>query len=95
MPVLRIEHPVPDFDGWKAAFDNDPLGREQSGVRRYSVLRPVDDPNYVLVDLEFNSRADAEAMRAALTEMWRRVEAEGLIGSQRAQIVDTVETMEY
>jgi hypothetical protein len=95
MPILRIEHPVPDFDGWRAAFDNDPLGREQSGVRRYSVLRPVDDPNYVLVDLEFNSRADAEAMRAALTEMWRRVEAEGLIGSQRAQIVDTVETMEY
>jgi hypothetical protein len=95
MPILRIEHPVPDFDGWKAAFDSDPLGREQSGMRRYSVLRPVDDPNYVLVDLEFDSRDEALAMRAALTEMWRGVEAQGLIGNQRAQIVEAVETREY
>jgi hypothetical protein len=95
MPILRIEHPVPDFDAWKAAFDNDPLGREQSGVRRYQVLRPIDDPNYVLVDLEFDNPGDAETTRVALTEMWRRVEAEGLIGSQRAQIVETVETREY
>jgi hypothetical protein len=26
MPILRIEHPVPDFDAWKTAFDSDPLG---------------------------------------------------------------------
>jgi hypothetical protein len=95
MPILRIEHPVADFDAWKAAFDGDPLGRERSGVRRYRVLRPVDDPNYVLVDLEFDTSSDAEAMRAALSEMWRRVEAEGLIGGQRAQIVEAVETREY
>lgn len=95
MPILRIEHPVADFDAWKAAFDGDPLGREQSGVRRYQVLRSVDDPNYVLVDLEFDDGSEAEAMRAALVEMWRGVEAEGLIGSQRAQIVDPMETCEY
>lgn len=29
MHVLRIEHPVPDFDAWKEAFDNDPVRREQ------------------------------------------------------------------
>jgi len=34
MHILRIEHPVPNFDAWKKAFDSDPLGREQSGVRR-------------------------------------------------------------
>jgi hypothetical protein len=26
--ILRIEHPVPDFDGWKKAFDSDPVGLE-------------------------------------------------------------------
>jgi hypothetical protein len=95
MPILRIEHPVADFDAWKAAFDSDPLGREQSGVRRYCVLRPVDDANYALVDLEFDDASDAESMRAALTEMWRLVEAEGLVGGQRAQIIEAVETREY
>lgn len=25
MPILRIEHSVPDFSGWKHAFDSDPV----------------------------------------------------------------------
>ena len=61
MAILRIEHPVPDFDAWKAAFDSDPVGRQRGGVRRYRVLRPVDDPNFVLVDLEFDSSSEAES----------------------------------
>ena len=44
MTILRIEHPVRDFDIWKEAFDADPVGRERSGVRRCRVMRPVDDP---------------------------------------------------
>jgi hypothetical protein len=45
MYMLRIEHPVPNFDGWKKAFDSDPVDREKSGVRRYQILRPPDDAN--------------------------------------------------
>jgi hypothetical protein len=41
MYILRIEHPVPDYDTWKASFDSDPIGRERSGVRRYRILRPT------------------------------------------------------
>ena len=43
MHILRIEHAVPDFESWKAAFDGDPIGRERSGVRRYRVMRASDD----------------------------------------------------
>ncbi len=32
MPILRIEHPAPDFDAWKReGFDTDPIGREKGG----------------------------------------------------------------
>jgi hypothetical protein len=31
MPILRIEHAVPDFNGWKRAFDSDPVDRKGSG----------------------------------------------------------------
>jgi hypothetical protein len=51
MFILKIEHPVPDYAGWKKAFDDDPAGRKKSGVRRYRILRPVDNPNYVMIDL--------------------------------------------
>ncbi len=52
---MRIEHPVPNFEGWKEAFDSDPVGRERSGVRRYRISRAVDDPNFVTIDLDFDT----------------------------------------
>jgi hypothetical protein len=48
MYVLRIEHSVPDYEGWKRAFDSDPLGRKKSGVRQYRVLRAVDNQRWTI-----------------------------------------------
>jgi hypothetical protein len=96
MTILHIEHPIRDFDTWKAAFDRDPIGREPSGVRRYRVLRPIDDPNYVMIDLEFDSSREAEVFLAALREVWRSpAAAPALVGSPQARIVEAVETEEY
>ena len=94
MPILQIEHPVPSFDGWKKAFERLPIRREQSGVRRYRILRPVGDSNYVMVDLEFDSQSEAEAFLVALRELWGRVEG-SVMQSPRARIVETVESKEY
>ena len=91
MYVLRIEHPVPDFDRWKKAFDDDPMGRKKSGVRRYQILRPVDDANYALVDLEFDTAGEAEAMLAALRVLWGRVQGTVMTGPQ-AKILEVFET---
>jgi hypothetical protein len=92
--ILRIEHPVPDYDAWKQVFDSDPMGREKSGVRRYRIARAADDPNHVLIDLEFDSSADAEAMHVALQGLWNRV-AGTLISDPRARIVEVTEAKEY
>lgn len=95
MPILQIEHAVRDYDAWKQAFDSDPVARERGGVRRYRVLRPSDDPNYVIVDLDFDSASEAEAFQTALRELWDRVgEDLGLEGT-RARIVEAVESKEY
>lgn len=95
MAILQIEHGVRNYEAWKQAFDSDPVGREQGGVRRYRVMRPTDDPHYVVVDLEFDSAAEAEAFRAKLRDLWDRVGGDlGLEGPQ-ARIVEAVETEEY
>jgi hypothetical protein len=94
MSILRIEHPVPDYGIWKAAFDGDPVGRERSGVRRYQVYRAIDDPNYVLVDLEFDTPGDAEALLGAMRVVWDRV-AGTIMSNPQARIVEAVETREY
>jgi len=94
MPVLRIEHRVPNFDGWKEAFDSDPAGRERSGVRRYQIYRGMDDPNQVMIDLEFDTKGEAEALLAGMREVWSRVEGE-VMWNPQAQIVEIVERKEY
>ena len=96
MPVVQIEHPVRDFDSWKAAFDRDPIGREASGVRRYQIYRPTDDPNFIAVDLELDSQAEAEALKHSLEQLWRSPQAAAaLAGTPRARIVDVVERRAY
>jgi hypothetical protein len=97
MPVVRIEHPVADYDAWKQAFDSDPIGREQIGVRRYRILRSTTDDGgpYVMVDLELDTDEQAQALRAALDELWGRVQPTGLIGDQISRIAELVETREY
>jgi hypothetical protein len=92
--ILRIEHPVRDYDDWKRAFDSDPVGREKSGVRRFEVMRAVDDPNYVLIDLEFDSVGEAEGLLGRMRTVWGRVQGP-LIGNPRVLIVDPVERVEY
>ena len=94
MATLRIEHSVPDFTGWKRAFDSDPADRKGSGVRRYTVSRSVEDPNFVMIDLEFDNSSQAEAVHASLRELWGRVQAEGLIGTPKARIVEIVASKE-
>ncbi len=94
MHVLRIEHPVPEFDAWKEAFDSDPVHRERAGVRSYRILRPIDDRKYVMIDLEFDGSSEAETFLAALRELWGRVEGR-IMESPRARIVEAVESKDY
>ncbi len=68
MTTLHIEHPVTDFGTWKQAFDGFAALRRSAGVRAQVVRRPVDDSRYVLIDLDFDSTADA----AAFLEVLRR-----------------------
>jgi hypothetical protein len=94
MFTLRIEHSVPSFEGWKKAFDGDPVGREKSGVRRYRIQRPINDPNYVMVDLEFDTASQAEALLAAMRVVWSRVQGKVLM-DPHSRILDEVESVEY
>ena len=96
MPVLQIEHPARDFETWKAVFDGSEERRVAGRVRRYQVCRPVDDPNYVAVDLGFDSRVEAEAFQLGLEALWRSPQAGALLaGVPRARIDDIVETKSY
>ena len=97
MHVLQIQHPIRDFGAWKGAFDRFSDKRRHSGVRRQRIFRPADDPNYVVLDLEFESEGEAEAFLGWLRrEVWSSREASpALAGGPQTRIVEAMEVEEY
>jgi hypothetical protein len=91
MYMLRIEHPVPNYEGWKKSFDSDPVGRKKAGVRRYQILRAVDNPNHVTINLEFDTLGQAEALLTELSKLWRNVEGK-IMMDPKVQILEVMET---
>ena len=70
MITLHIEHPITDYGTWRTAFDA--LPRPVSGRRhRRAVARPIDDPRYIVVALDFDSLDHATSFRTFLeTQVW-------------------------
>jgi hypothetical protein len=93
MMTLHIEHAITDFAAWKAAFDRFEQLRRESGVRHQRVQRPVDDPRYVIVDLDFGTTEEAEKFLDFLqTRVWASAEnAPALAGAPQTRIVATVD----
>jgi ribosomal protein L35AE/L33A len=79
---LHIEHSVPDYENWKRAFDSDPVNRKAMGVRNYRILRSVDDPNHVIIELDFDTASQAEALLSAMREVWKNVQGKIILDPQ-------------
>lgn len=94
MIILRIEHKISNFDGWKKAFDSDPIDRKKSGVLGYKIFRPVDDLNYVIIDLKFENINDAESVLSALHKLWGNLDGK-IIFNPQTRILNIVETDKY
>lgn len=91
MPTLHIEHNIVDFDLWRAAFDRFADLRRRSGVLAHRVRRPIDDPCYVIIDLEFATTENAKAFAHLLHErVWSSHEnAPALVGDPQTRILHT------
>ena len=90
MYILQIEHPVPNYEGWKKAFENDPIDRKGSGVQHYRISRKQDDKNYVIVDLIFDTLNDAEQCHTKLRNLWNRVEG-SIMNNPQSRIIEVIE----
>jgi hypothetical protein len=92
MATLHIQHPVTDFDTWTSAFNRFADARRNAGVRAQRIQRPVDDPKYVVIDLDFDSALEAESFRGFLTiQVWSNSEnSPGLAGTPETMILEAV-----
>lgn len=90
MATLHIQHPVTDFDTWTSAFTRFADARRDAGVRAERVQRPVDDPRFVVIDLDFDTASEARAFRAFLTtRIWADPKnSPGLAGTPETLILE-------
>ena len=90
MPTLHIQHPVTDFDTWTAAFGRFADARRQGGVRAERVRRPVDDPRFVVIDLDFDSTEEAQRFLGFLrVQVWANpANAPALAGTPTTLILE-------
>ena len=93
MNTLHIEHAVTDFDTWKAAFDRFRAFRIQNGVTDQQIRRPIDDQNYVLIDLNFTSAGEAAKFLSLLqANVWSSNEnSPALAGTPQTRILSIVD----
>jgi hypothetical protein len=91
MATLHIQHPITDFATWAAAFSRFADARHNAGVRAQRVQRPVDDPRYVVIDLDFDTAGEAQSFQSFLTtQVWARPEnSPGLAGTPESMVLES------
>lgn len=92
MATLHIEHPIHDLKTWLMAFGRFAEARQRGGVRAYRIYQPVDDDNYILIELDFDTAAAAEQFKRFLElNVWSSPEASpGLAGAPQARVLRRV-----
>jgi hypothetical protein len=97
MTTLRIEHPISDFQVWKTAFDGFAEARANAGVLSFMIRQPVDDSQYLMLDLEFDTADRAEAFAQFPKEhVWSSaVASPGLAGTPQTRILDLVPSQDH
>lgn len=94
MIILQIEHPVKNYAEWKKVFDSDPMNRKASGVISHRISMMKEDPDYILIELEFEDLQKAEAMLEGLRKIWRRAEGT-LITGAKGRVTEILEQFKY
>jgi len=90
MFVVAINHPVSDYDQWKAVYDTMPP--TSRGAKFARVNRSVDDPNLITVVSGFDS---LDVLNGFLSDpdLKSKMKEAGVAGEPRIEIYEEVEVI--
>ncbi len=93
--IILVQHRVRDFASWKPVFEQQGgLVRIKHGAAGHSLYRSVDDPNDVVVSVEFPAEERARSFLAdpALKE---EMEQAGVQGQPTVTLCEEVDAVSY
>jgi hypothetical protein len=92
MATLHIENTVRDYPEWKAVFDKFDRMREEQNVRGYRISRLHDDPNQIVIDLDFDTAAEAAGFREVLAKVWATPQSKAqLVSHSEPRVLELVD----
>lgn len=89
MAVMFTRVQVDDYDTWKSTFDSDPA-QARNDAKSHRILRTVDDPGSLLIQVEFESVDAARAARERLVSSGVLERQRSYDGPTVAEVADTV-----
>lgn len=93
--ILLVQHRVRDFASWKPVFDeHGSVIRIRHGATRHWLYRSLDDPNDVVVSVEFPAEDRARSF-VADPSLKEEMEQAGVQGQLTVTFCEEVETVGY
>jgi hypothetical protein len=89
LATLHIEHSISSLGVWFEAFNQFGDARRQAGVTAQRIHQPVDDEQYILVQLDFDTVDAAERFKSFLESVvWQSEDlSPALAGTPRARVL--------
>ena len=94
MPHILVRVKVEDYARWKPEFDGMEGLRKANGARDARVFRSADDPNEVVVLLEWDNMENARRY-TGLDELREAMQRSGMTGPPDIRFLDQVEHVTY
>ncbi|MBF6227014.1 hypothetical protein IU470_18130 [Nocardia abscessus] len=89
--IVHVDDTVRDYETWKPAFDGLERYFAEAGARNCRVARFTHNPNRVLVELDFDTMAEAEAFRDGLRKLIELPRTQMLLISHEVSLLELVE----
>lgn len=87
MPYLLVIHKVEDYAKWKSGFDDGVALREATDSKGGYIFRSADDPNEVVVLLEYDDLEKAR-QHAQSEELRERMQQSGVVGKPEVYFLE-------
>lgn len=90
MPHILIRHKVKNYAKWKPVFDEHGAAREENGSWGGQLFRNADDPNELVIVLEWDSLEKARKF-AQSDDLRKAMQRAGVIDKPDVYFLDEVE----
>lgn len=75
------------------SFRKWPCEQKKSGVKRYRIQRPVNEPGIVIVELDFDTMEELQSTHQTLQNLWNKVQG-SIILTPKTRVIELVESKE-